>query len=62
MRSDQREYTFLVRIRQLESAPDPQWRGSVREVSSGKRRFVSGARDVIEFISAYLRDEAQDEA
>jgi len=61
MRSDQREYTFLVRIRQLKEAPDPQWRGSVHEVSSGKRRFVSGARDVIEFISAYLRDEDEGE-
>jgi hypothetical protein len=61
MRSDQREYTFLVRIRQLDEAPDPQWRGSVHEVSSGKRRFVSGARDVIEFITSYLHDEDRGE-
>jgi hypothetical protein len=57
MRSDQREYTFLVRIRQLDATPDAQWRGSVHEVTSGKRRFVSGARDVVEFITSYLGDE-----
>ena len=56
MRSDQREYTFLVRIRLLDETGDSQWRGSVHEVSSGKRRFVSGARDVVEFITSYLRD------
>jgi hypothetical protein len=57
MRSDQREFTFLVRIRQMDETADPQWRGSVHEVASGKRRFVSGVRDVVEFISSYLRDE-----
>jgi hypothetical protein len=57
MQSDQREFTFLVRIRQQSEAAGPQWRGSVHEVSSGKRRFVSGTRDVIEFITSYLRDE-----
>jgi hypothetical protein len=62
MRPDQREYTFLVRIRQLDETPDSQWRGSVHEVASGKRRFVSGARDVIEFITSYLRDEYETES
>jgi hypothetical protein len=57
MRFEQREFTFLVRIRRQGEAADAQWRGSVREVSSGKRRFVSGAGDVIEFITEYLRDE-----
>jgi hypothetical protein len=62
MRSDQREYTFLVRIRQLDETADGQWRGSVHEVSSGKRRFVSGARDVIEFITSYLHDRRDAES
>jgi hypothetical protein len=33
----------------------------VHEVSSGKCRFVSGAGDVIDFISSYLRDESDGE-
>jgi hypothetical protein len=62
MRPDQREFTFLVRIRQQDESAGSHWRGSVHEVSSGKRRFVSGTRDVIEFITSYLRDESEAES
>jgi hypothetical protein len=47
---------FLVRIRQQDETAGSQWRGSVQEVSSGKRRFISGTRDDIEFIASYLRE------
>jgi hypothetical protein len=56
MQHDQREFTFVVRIRQQIETTGSHWRGSVQEVSSGKRRFISEIRDVIEFITSHVRD------
>ncbi len=57
MKNDPRELTFIVRLRQQPGAAEPQWRGSVQEVSSGGRRFITGTREISDFISAYLRGE-----
>lgn len=38
------------------SEDEPQWRGSVHEVTSGKRLFVTETRDVADFIAARLAD------
>ncbi len=37
-------------------AADAQWRGSIHEVSTGKRLFVTEAREVADFIAACLAD------
>ena len=39
-----------------ESGGDAHWRGSVHEVASGKRLFVTETRDVADFIAARLAD------
>jgi hypothetical protein len=59
MKADRLEFTFLVRMWQPHGKADAQWRGSVHEVSSGKRRFITGTHDVTEFIESYLRDESR---
>jgi hypothetical protein len=61
VKTDPRELTFIVRLRQEASATETQWRGSVQEVSSGGRRFITGTREISEFIAAYLRDEERAE-
>jgi hypothetical protein len=35
---------------------DPQWRGSVLEVTSGRRFFVTQPRDIADFIAAHLAE------
>jgi hypothetical protein len=35
-------------------AADAQWRGSIHEVSTGKRLFVTETREVADFIAACL--------
>ncbi len=57
MKRDPPELTFVVRIRRQDGDTDPQWRGSVLEVSSGTRRFVTGIRDITDFIATYLHGE-----
>ncbi len=61
MNNDPRELTFIVRLRRQPGAAEPQWRGSVREVSSGGRLFISGTREISDFIAAYLRGEQRSE-
>lgn len=61
MKTDPREFTFIVRLRRQPEAAEPQWRGSVQEVSSGGRRFITGTREISEFIAAYLRGEQRSE-
>jgi hypothetical protein len=52
-----RDATFLVRMwLSEESDGDARWRGSVYEVASGKRLFVTETRDVADFIAARLAD------
>jgi hypothetical protein len=57
MNPKRRDATFLVRMwLPEESDGDAQWRGSVLEVVSGKRFFVTQARDVADFIDAHLAE------
>ena len=59
---DRREVTFLVRMwSQQENSGSNQWRGSVQEVASGKRRFVTGTPDVADFIAMHLQQSKRDE-
>jgi hypothetical protein len=59
MRADRTEFTFVVRMWLRDESADSQWRGSVQEVTSGQKRFISGTRDVAEFIASYLRAEGR---
>ncbi len=61
VKADQREFTFLVRIWGREDGTGVTWRGSVHEVSSGNRRFITGTREIAEFIASYLRGEKRAE-
>jgi hypothetical protein len=61
VKTDSPELTFIVRLRRQPGAAAPQWRGSVQEVSSGGRRFITGTREISEFIAAYLRGEGRSE-
>ncbi len=61
MKTEPREFTFIVRLRCEPGAAEPQWRGSVQEVSSGGRRFITGTREISEFIAAHLRGEPHSE-
>ncbi len=53
---DQRtEHVFLVRMWQERGGGDPQWRGSVQHVATGRRFFVGGAGEVGDFIALQLQ-------
>lgn len=55
MNARRREVTFIVRMWLPEGLPgDTQWRGSVQEIASGKRLFVTGTRDISDFIATHL--------
>jgi hypothetical protein len=52
-----RDMTFLVRMwLNEEAAADGEWRGSVHEVTSGRRLFITQTRDVADFIAARLAE------
>lgn len=57
MNPKRRDVTFLVRMWPREHTDgDADWRGSVHEVSSGKRLFVSETREVADFIAEHLAE------
>lgn len=57
MNAKRPEVAFLVRMWLPDgSTGNAEWRGSIREIESGKRLFVTGARDVADFITAHLAD------
>ncbi|MGA8574094.1 MAG: hypothetical protein WB609_00200 [Candidatus Cybelea sp.] len=57
MNLKRRDVTFLVRMWLTEEPEgNAQWRGSVHEVTSGKRLFVTETREVADFIAARLAD------
>jgi len=56
-----REQVFLVRMWPAQPAAARQgWRGSVQHVATGRKRYISGLADVMEFISAELTDATAD--
>lgn len=57
MNPKRQDVTFLVRMWLPDDADsDTQWRGSVLEVSSGTRFFVTQPRDVADFIAVQLAE------
>jgi hypothetical protein len=55
--SKRHDVTFLVRMWLTEGPPEGrQWRGSIQEVASGRRLFVTGTRDIADFIDAHLAE------
>jgi hypothetical protein len=57
--SSRHECVFLVRMwRDGGRIDDGPWRGSIHEVATGRRRYLSAPADVSEFIAGALRSEA----
>jgi hypothetical protein len=57
-----RERVFLVRMWPAQpSANRHAWRGSVQHVASGRKLYVSGLADVVEFITTELSDSTAEE-
>lgn len=58
MMNERDEVVFIVRMwRQSGGAANGrEWRGSVRQVDSGSHLYVTGSRDVGDFISARLEE------
>jgi hypothetical protein len=59
VKSDGDERVFLVRMWVQGGGDDRagrEWRGSVREVDTGQLYYVTGTRDVADFIASRLAD------
>jgi len=57
MNPKRQDVMFVVRMwLPEETDAEAQWRGSVLEVSSGKRFFVTQPRDVADFIATHLAE------
>ena len=52
-------HAFILRLwlepREIEGV-DPEWRGMIEHVPSGKRRYVTDLRDLMAFIAVYLEE------
>lgn len=60
MNSDRRERVFLVRLWQESGSSDaPAWRGSVHDVGSGHKRYISEAQEISEFVALRLAATTQ---
>ncbi|HZY98851.1 MAG TPA: hypothetical protein VFE36_04720 [Candidatus Baltobacteraceae bacterium] len=60
MNPKRQDATFLVRMwRSEESDGRAQWRGSILEVTSGRRFFVTQPHDVADFIAAHLAESRE---
>jgi hypothetical protein len=54
--SSRRECVFLVRMwRNAGNTGEGLWRGSIHEVATGRRRYVSAPADISEFVEGALR-------
>ena len=54
--SIRRERVFLVRMWRDGNLSDAgSWRGSIHEVATGRRRYLSALADIVEFIAGALR-------
>lgn len=56
MKQESDELVFLVRMwaRETERPTEQEWRGSIQEINSGLRFYVTETRDVADFIAARL--------
>jgi hypothetical protein len=59
--SERGEMVFVVRMwrQRVEENGAAEWRGSIHQVESGKNFYVTGARDVADFIGARLAEESR---
>jgi hypothetical protein len=55
------EKVFIVRMWPAHVADRQKWRGSVQHVSSGRKLYVSGLADIVEFITAELSASRTDD-
>jgi hypothetical protein len=57
-----RDQVFLVRMWPARQASERHiWRGSIQHVPSGRRLYVSGLADVLEFITTELSESTAEE-
>ncbi|MGA8476003.1 MAG: hypothetical protein WB681_13195 [Candidatus Cybelea sp.] len=60
MKNERSEIVFVVRMWQQGIGEDggSEWRGSIHQVDSGRSFYVTGPREVADFISVSLVEEA----
>jgi hypothetical protein len=57
-----REQVFLVRMWPVQSSANKHaWRGSVQHVASGRKLYLSGLADLVEFVTTELSGSAAEE-
>jgi hypothetical protein len=59
VKAERGEAVFLVRMwrQEGETSAGGEWRGSVLEIDSGVRFYVSGAHDIADFVAARLAEK-----
>jgi hypothetical protein len=60
VKAENGEVVFLVRMwrREGEHVNERDWRGSIHEIESGLRFYVTDARDIADFIGARLAEKS----
>ena len=54
---ESRDQVFLVRLWHAKQSADKRaWRGSIQHIASGRRLYVTGIADVVEFITNKLAE------
>jgi hypothetical protein len=57
-----REQVFLVRMWAIQTSDKRHaWRGSVQHVASGRKLYISGLADLVEFVTSELSDSTTEE-
>ena len=61
VKNERSEMVFVVRMWQqgVEENGDTEWRGSIYQVDSGRSFYVTGPREVADFIGASLVKESR---
>ena len=64
MKTERGERVFLIRMwrESGEPADDRKWRGSVYEIESGIRFYVTETRDIADFVAARLAAKTSDQS
>ncbi len=61
MDNETNERVFVIRM-WFQTAPDTEqreWRGSIQDVTAGLRLYVTGTRDIADFIDARLGEHTK---
>jgi len=56
MNTRRREWVFVVRMWLESESTPPAWRGSIHDVESDLKRYVTGPEEAAEFITIRLSD------